>query len=77
MRNGNTVPGLGNVLITAPPLILKENEAEVLAFKGHLKILEDALKDANEVIKDTEGRARRRLEGHYQIQAVEVALVSI
>ena len=28
MRNGNTVPGLGNILIMAPPLILKENEAD-------------------------------------------------
>ena len=28
MRNGNTVPGLGNVLIMAPPLVLQENEAD-------------------------------------------------
>ena len=28
MRNGNTVPGLGNILIMAPPLVLKENEAD-------------------------------------------------
>jgi 4-aminobutyrate aminotransferase-like enzyme len=28
MRNGNTVPGLGNVLIMAPPLILQESEAD-------------------------------------------------
>ena len=30
MRNGNTVPGLGNVLIMAPPLILKETEADII-----------------------------------------------
>ena len=28
MRNGNTVPVLGNVLIMAPPLVLHENEAD-------------------------------------------------
>ena len=28
MRNGNTVPGLGNVIIMAPPLILQESEAD-------------------------------------------------
>ncbi|MGB0386088.1 MAG: aminotransferase [Ardenticatenaceae bacterium] len=27
-RNGNTIPGLANVLVTAPPLIAKESEAD-------------------------------------------------
>ena len=42
---------------------LKENEAEVLAFRGHLKTLEEALKDANEVMKDTEGPCETALRG--------------
>ena len=28
MRNVNTVPGLGNILIIAPPLIISESEAD-------------------------------------------------
>ena len=28
MRNGFTIPGLGNILIMCPPLILKESEAD-------------------------------------------------
>jgi len=30
MRNGFTVPGLDNVLIMAPPLILQESEADMI-----------------------------------------------
>jgi len=30
MRNGFTVPGLDNVLITAPPLVLQESEADMI-----------------------------------------------
>ena len=30
MRNGYTVPGLGNILIMAPPLILQESEADMI-----------------------------------------------
>ena len=30
MRNGFTVPGLGNILIMAPPLILQESEADII-----------------------------------------------
>jgi len=30
MRNGYTVPGLDNVLIMAPPLVLQENEADMI-----------------------------------------------
>ena len=30
MRNGYTIPGLDNVLIMAPPLILKESEADII-----------------------------------------------
>jgi taurine-pyruvate aminotransferase len=30
MRNGFTVPGLGNILIMAPPLILQESEADMI-----------------------------------------------
>ena len=30
MRNGYTVPGLDNVLIMAPPLVLQESEADMI-----------------------------------------------
>ena len=30
MRNGYTIPGLDNVLIMAPPLILQESEADII-----------------------------------------------
>jgi len=29
-RNGNTIPGLCNVLIFAPPLVLQESEADMI-----------------------------------------------
>ena len=40
-RNGNTVPGLANVLITAPPLVLTEADADkiVAALRGGLAAL--------------------------------------
>tara|TARA_Y100001970_G_scaffold200459_1_gene243844 strand:+ start:59 stop:1411 length:1353 start_codon:yes stop_codon:yes gene_type:complete len=42
MRNGYTIPGLGNVLIMCPPLILKESEADQI-FDAVSKSLKQAL----------------------------------